>query len=75
MSKKMTVSKQTTSNNKKTIEHDKIACHWTAKTQKVVTDKMRVCAENILKTTDSAENFLKRAGIVTKKGNLARAYR
>ena len=52
-----------------------ITSRWTAKTRKVVTDKMRECADDILASTDNAEDFLKRAGFVTKKGHLARAYR
>ena len=52
-----------------------VTSRWTAKTRKVFTDKMRERADGILASTDSAEDFLKRAGIVNKKGHLARAYR
>jgi uncharacterized Fe-S center protein len=76
MSKKeVGINKQTPLKISQIKEADTIKYRWTAKTQKVFTDKMRECADGILKTTDSAEDFLKRAGIVTKKGNLTRAYR
>lgn len=75
MPKKTVGCKQTQLSPPKLKRDDAIPDCWTSKTRKVFTDKMRECAVGILKTTDSAEDFLKRAGIVTKKGNLTRAYR
>ncbi|MEI6702291.1 MAG: hypothetical protein WCL71_01985 [Deltaproteobacteria bacterium] len=75
MPKKIAGCKQTHLKSPQMQRDDAIPVCWTSKTRKVFTDKMRECAVGILKTTDSAEDFLKRAGIVTKKGNLTRAYR
>ena len=75
MSEKSSSFSRTPQTNPEVSGGDALPPLWSAKTQKIITEEMRVQAVGILKTTDGAEEFLKRAGIVTRKGKLARAYR